>query len=66
VGEVETNRASFGGVKLTQRKYLHPNATVSTHTTTATIITTSTTTTAAIKTVGIQAKNLECIESVWN
>ena len=55
-------------VELTKRKYLHPNATASTHTT-PTIITTSTTTkttkakittiksTATTKTMGIKAKN---------
>jgi hypothetical protein len=66
-------------VELTKRKYLHPNATASTHTTTAvTIIITSVTTTAtkaegttfnstattAIKMKNITAKNVGFIESV--
>jgi len=67
-------------VELTKRKYLHPNATASTHTTdTVTIITTSITTTdtkswattinftaTTIKTKGIMAKDLEYIETVGN
>ena len=45
-------------VELTKRKYLHPNATASTHTTA--------TTTTAIKTENIKAINLIYIETVWN
>ena len=48
MSEVETKKTCFADIELTKRKYLLPNDTGSTRTTTATIITTSTVTTATI------------------
>ena len=54
-------------VELTKRQHLHPNATASTHTTTATIISTAAATTGtATKAKCIKVENSGNIEIVFN